>query len=80
MSENNPFEINMQEKLDGFRIEPAASDWQAIYERLHPRNKRRIIWWWLPLVAALGAGIFWAYNKNVNINLRPRLLLQILQL
>jgi hypothetical protein len=66
MSENNPFELVMQQKLEGFRIEPAPADWQAIYDRLHPRSKRRIIWWWFPLIAALGAGTFWAYHSNIN--------------
>ena len=66
MSENNPFEIVMQQKLDSFRIEPAPADWQSIYDRLHPRNKRRIIWWWFPLIAALGAGTFWAYQSNIK--------------
>jgi hypothetical protein len=66
MSENNQFEIVMQQKMDGFMVEPAPSDWQAIYDRLHPRNKRRIIWWWFPLIAALGAGFFWIYQPTTT--------------
>ena len=66
MSENNPFEIVIQQKLEGFRVEPAPADWQAIYDRLHPRKNRRIIWWWFPLIAALGTGTFWAYHSSIK--------------
>ncbi len=67
MSESNAFEIVMQQKMEAFQVEPAASDWQAIYDVLHPRKKRRIIWWWIPLIAALGAGIFWTYNEKTAL-------------
>ena len=68
MSENNPFEILIQDKMDGFMLEPSPSDWQAIYDRLHPRNKRRIIWWWFPLFAAVGAGLIWINSGSPFIH------------
>ena len=59
----------MQKRMEEFQVEPAPSDWQAIYDQLHPRKKRRIIWWWFPLVALLGAGIYWAsMEKNLTKN------------
>jgi len=57
-------EILMQEKMEGFRLEPSPSDWQAIYDRLHPGKKRRVIWWLLPLVAALIGGALWYSNTQ----------------
>jgi hypothetical protein len=64
MPENNQMEILMQEKMEGFQLEPAPSDWQTIYDRLHPRKKRRMIWWLLPLVAALAGGALWYSNVH----------------
>ena len=58
----------MQEKMERFRLEPSPSDWQAIYDRLHPGKKRRMIWWLLPLVAALIGGALWYSNTQSFIS------------
>lgn len=59
MPAKNDMEILMQQKMEEFRIEPSPADWQAIYERLHPKKDRRFIWWWFPLVAGLLFGGYW---------------------
>ena len=64
MPENNLFEKLMQDKLNRLQLEPVPADWQAIYERLHPRKKRDFIWWWIPLFLGLAAGSIWMINKR----------------
>jgi hypothetical protein len=67
MRENNDMDILMQLKMDEFRVEPAPSDWQAIYEQLHPKKRRRFIWWWLPLAAGLSLfGTYWIFFGGQN--------------
>jgi hypothetical protein len=67
MRENNDMEILMQLKMEAFRMEPAPSDWLAIYEQLHPKKRKRFIWWWLPLAAGLSLfGAYWLIFEGQN--------------
>ena len=67
MRENNDMEILMRLKMEEFLVEPAPSDWQAIYEQLHPKKKRRFLWWWLPLAAGLSLfGAYWILFGGQN--------------
>jgi hypothetical protein len=68
MPANNDMEILMQQKMEEFRIEPSPADWQAIYERLHPKKDRRFLWWWFPLVAGLLFGGYWITIQNRSQN------------
>ncbi|HSC54663.1 MAG TPA: hypothetical protein VLC98_13620 [Phnomibacter sp.] len=63
MPGNHDFERAMQQQLDGFRVNPSPSDWQAVYEQLHPPKKRRPIWWWIPGLLVMVA-IGWYMAKE----------------
>jgi hypothetical protein len=65
MPENLDFEKAMQQQLDGFQVTPAPSDWNAVYDRLHPQKKRRPIWWWMPALLIMVA-IGWYISKEPN--------------
>ncbi|HSR38424.1 MAG TPA: hypothetical protein VLL95_05875, partial [Phnomibacter sp.] len=70
MPAENEFEKSVQSMLDGLQVNPAPSDWQAVYEKLHPTKKRRIIWWWLPVLLALVVAGVWMRNEP-SANSRP---------
>jgi hypothetical protein len=70
MPAENEFERSVQSMLDGLQVNPAPSDWQAVYEQLHPTKKRRIIWWWLPVLLALVVAGVWMRNEP-SANSRP---------
>lgn len=65
MPENHDFEKAMQQQLDGFQVTPKPSDWQAVYEQLHPTKKRRPIWWWIPALLMMLA-LAWYISKEPN--------------
>ncbi len=67
MPANNEMEILMQQKMEEFRIEPSPADWQAIYERLHPKKDRRFFWWWFPLMAGLLFGGYRIATHNQSL-------------
>ncbi len=64
MPENNNVERLIQQKMEGFRLEPSPADWQAIYEKLHPRKNRRLFWWWFPIAAGLLFGGYWYLSPS----------------
>lgn len=62
-------EKNIEQKLNGFSIEPSAQIWAEVEKALHPpRKKRGLLWWWVPLAGIIMLGIFvWEYNsKHLN--------------
>jgi len=64
MPDAKKIEDIIQQKMDGFRMEPVEADWDAIHARLHPRKKKRFIWWWLPLGLIIATGAFWLLQQN----------------
>jgi hypothetical protein len=64
MPANNDMELLVRQKMEEFRIEPPAADWQAIYEKLHPKKDRRFFWWLFPMVAGLLFGGYWIIMQD----------------
>jgi len=55
---SNPFEQQVSDRMDGYRVAPAPEVWTRVEAELHSRRRRRFLWWWLPGIAA-GIGLCW---------------------
>lgn len=55
---SNPFEQQVSDRMDGYRVAPAPEVWTRVEAELHSRRRRRFLWWWLPGIVA-GIGLCW---------------------
>jgi hypothetical protein len=55
---SNPFEQQVSDRMDGYRVAPSPEVWTGVEAELRKRRRRRFLWWWLPGIAA-GIGLCW---------------------
>lgn len=55
---SNPFEQQVSDRMDGYRVAPSPEVWTRVEAELRKRRRRRFLWWWLPGIAA-GIGLCW---------------------
>ncbi|MGZ5136142.1 MAG: hypothetical protein ACXWCG_13375, partial [Flavitalea sp.] len=47
----NEFEKKVQQKMDGFNLDPTPAVWTSVQARIRKEKKRRFLFWWLLLLA-----------------------------
>src|SRR5687768_9069285 len=67
MPENN-FEKKVQQRMDELKLQPAATVWENVFEKIRKEKKRRrfILWFFLFALLLLGGGGWWYFNNNNN--------------